>query len=420
MIEVENLSKLYKLGNIGTGTLSHDLNRWWHRIRGKEDPYMKAGERNDRTARSNSGVVWSLRDLNFSIGQGEVFGVVGRNGAGKSTLLKLLSKITKPTTGSIRLNGRASSLLEVGTGFHPELTGRENIFLNGAILGMTRAEIRRKFDAIVEFSGVEKYIDTPVKRYSSGMYVRLAFAVAAHLEPEILIIDEVLAVGDAEFQEKCLGKMKDVSSKEGRTVLFVSHNIAAIKTLCNRALLLEQGTQKAVGDVEEILSLYQAGEEDREAGRRGRLPMQQPAYFIGWKLDTAIGPFTCRSRDEIVVSMQVKTNDTLRNCEAQLLVRFDGTELILHATSLANKGSNFTLTPGIHNLKFAFTFPVKPGRYDVEMVLYSSRRLVDHWASTTKLQVLDNFESHLTSATLNIHTDFMTEELVAEDLFDIK
>ncbi|MBK6937139.1 MAG: ABC transporter ATP-binding protein [Chitinophagaceae bacterium] len=201
VIKAENIGKLYKLGEIGTGTISHDLNRWWARVRGKEDPFAKIGATNDRTAKSDNDWVWALKDINFEVKQGEVLGIIGRNGAGKSTLLKILSKVTTPTTGHIKVRGRIASLLEVGTGFHPELTGRENIFLNGAILGMTRAEIKSKFDEIVDFAGVERYIDTPVKRYSSGMYVRLAFAVAAFLEPEILVIDEVLAVGDAEFQE---------------------------------------------------------------------------------------------------------------------------------------------------------------------------------------------------------------------------
>ena len=241
-IKAEHISKQYRLGQVGTGTLSHDLNRFWHRVRGKEDPYLRIGEVNDRTTKGGSDYEWSLKDINFEIEQGDAVGIIGRNGAGKSTLLKLLSKVTKPTTGKIYTNGRIASLLEVGTGFHPEMTGRENVFLNGAILGMTRKEITRKFDEIVDFSGVEKYIDTPVKRYSSGMYVRLAFAVAAHLESEVLIVDEVLAVGDLEFQKKCLGKMDDVSSGEGRTVLFVSHNMASIKQLCNKGIFLDKGT----------------------------------------------------------------------------------------------------------------------------------------------------------------------------------
>lgn len=255
-IKAENISKQYRLGQVGTGTLSHDLNRFWHKVRGKEDPYLKIGETNDRTTKGNSEYVWSLSDINFEIEQGSAVGIIGRNGAGKSTLLKILSKITKPTTGKIYTNGRIASLLEVGTGFHPEMTGRENVYLNGAILGMTRKEITRKFDEIVAFSGVERYIDTPVKRYSSGMYVRLAFAVAAHLESEILIVDEVLAVGDADFQKKCLGKMGDVTKGEGRTILFVSHNMAAVKQLCNTGILMKHGNIVDQGGVNKIMENY--------------------------------------------------------------------------------------------------------------------------------------------------------------------
>ncbi len=256
-LKAENISKMYRLGQVGTGTLSHDLNRFWHKVRGKEDPYIKIGEANDRTAAGESQYVWSLKDIDFEINQGDAVGIIGRNGAGKSTLLKLLSKVTKPTTGKILTNGRIASLLEVGTGFHPEMTGRENIYLNGAILGMTRQEIKRKFDEIVDFSGVERYIDTPVKRYSSGMYVRLAFAVAAHLESEILIVDEVLAVGDAEFQKKCLGKMGDVSKGEGRTVLFVSHNLGAVQELCNTGILLVNGRLEMQGSTDKCIVEYQ-------------------------------------------------------------------------------------------------------------------------------------------------------------------
>ncbi|AQX83618.1 ABC transporter ATP-binding protein [Elizabethkingia bruuniana] len=255
-LEVENLSKQYRLGQVGTGTLTHDLNRWWYKIRGKKDPYLTVGEVNDRTTSGESDYVWALQDVNFKIEQGDAVGIIGRNGAGKSTLLKLLSKVTKPTTGSIKVKGRIASLLEVGTGFHPEMTGRENIFLNGAILGMTRKEIKSKFDEIVDFAGIERYIDTPVKRYSSGMYVRLAFAVAAYLESEILIVDEVLAVGDAEFQKKCLGKMGDVSKGEGRTVLFVSHNMASVKQLCNTGILMSNGTVINHGYINPILDQY--------------------------------------------------------------------------------------------------------------------------------------------------------------------
>src|SRR6195952_4169805 len=240
-IRVESVSKLYQLGEFSTGSLNRDFERWWAKIRGKEDPFLTVGETNDRTIKGEGNVVWSLKDINFEIRPGDALGIIGRNGAGKSTLLKILTKVTAPTTGRISGKGRIASLLEVGTGFHPELTGRENIFLNGAILGMKKWEIKKKFDEIVDFSGIERYIDTPVKRYSSGMYVRLAFAVAAHLESEILIVDEVLAVGDAEFQKKCLGKMNNVSKGEGRTVLFVSHQMAAIRSLCNKGLVLNNG-----------------------------------------------------------------------------------------------------------------------------------------------------------------------------------
>lgn len=255
-IKVENLGKLYRLGEIGTGTLGHDLNRVWARLRGKEDPFATVGETNDRTKKGDSDFVWSLKDVSFEVKKGEVLGIIGRNGAGKSTLLKILSKVTAPTTGKIKVNGRIASLLEVGTGFHPELTGRENIFLNGAILGMTKIEIRAKFDEIVDFSGVERYIDTPVKRYSSGMYVRLAFAVAAFLEPEILIVDEVLAVGDAEFQKKCLGRMKDVSVNDGRTVLFVSHNMEAVQNLCSKAIAMSRGSIVGSGSTFSVVNEY--------------------------------------------------------------------------------------------------------------------------------------------------------------------
>ncbi|MDO3643050.1 ABC transporter ATP-binding protein [Mucilaginibacter sp. L3T2-6] len=267
VIRAENLSKAYQLGEIGTGTLSRDLERFWAKLRGKEDPFLKIGETNDRSVKGTSDVVWSLRDINFEIEQGDAVGIIGRNGAGKSTLLKILGRVTAPTAGSVKLKGRVASLLEVGTGFHPDLTGRENIYLNGAILGMRKAEIRRKFDEIVDFSGVERYVDTPVKRYSSGMYVRLAFAVAAHLESEIMIVDEVLAVGDAEFQKKCLGKMGDVSRGEGRTVLFVSHNMGAINNLCKRAIVLDKGSVYFEGHVNESIKAYFSTNAQENSGR---------------------------------------------------------------------------------------------------------------------------------------------------------
>lgn len=260
-IQFDNVGKLYKLGLVGTGTLSHDLNRWWKTtILRQEDPYLKIGETNDRSKKGSSDYVWALKDINFDVQQGDVVGIIGKNGAGKSTLLKLLSRVTSPTTGAIRAKGRIASLLEVGTGFHPELTGRENIYMNGSIMGMTRREITRKLDEIVDFAGVERYIDTPVKRYSSGMTVRLGFAVAAFLEPEILVVDEVLAVGDAEFQKKAIGKMQDVSKGEGRTVLFVSHNMGSMQRLCTRGILLENGCIKYMGTISEAIRTYQSDE----------------------------------------------------------------------------------------------------------------------------------------------------------------
>ncbi len=256
-IEFNHVGKQYRLGLVGTGTLSQDLNRWWQTaVLHHEDPYLKIGDVNDRAAKANSDFVWALRDIDFKVEEGDVVGIIGKNGAGKSTLLKLLSRVTTPTVGTINYRGRLAALLEVGTGFHGEMTGRENIYMNGAILGMTKAEIDRKLDEIIDFSGCEKYIDTPVKRYSSGMTVRLGFAVAAFLEPEILIVDEVLAVGDAEFQKKAIGKMKDVSQGQGRTVLFVSHNMASVKALCTRGVLLEQGQVKYMGGIKDTVDYY--------------------------------------------------------------------------------------------------------------------------------------------------------------------
>lgn len=256
-IKFENISKQYRLGSVGTGTLSHDLNRWWAmNVRGKEDPYLKIGSVNDRSTKADSDYVWALRHISFEVQQGEVLGIIGKNGAGKSTLLKILSRVTSPTTGDIKARGRIASLLEVGTGFHPEMTGRENIYMNGAIMGMTKAEIRRKMDEIVDFAGVERYIDTPVKRYSSGMTVRLGFAIAAHLEPEILVVDEVLAVGDAEFQKKAIGKMQDISKGEGRTVLFVSHNMGAVTDLCKRGILLLSGSITIDDEINTVVKNY--------------------------------------------------------------------------------------------------------------------------------------------------------------------
>lgn len=278
-IEFNNISKQYRLGLVSTRTLGADLNRWWAmNVRHQEDPYLKVGSVNDRSAAADSEFVWALRDIDFKVEQGDVVGIIGKNGAGKSTLLKLLSKVTSPTTGTIKANGRIASLLEVGTGFHPEMTGRENIYLNGAILGMTKQEITRKLDEIVDFAGVERYIDTPTKRYSSGMTVRLGFAIAAHLDPEILVVDEVLAVGDAEFQKKAIGKMQDVSQGEGRTVLFVSHNMGSVRNLCRNGIVLKDGMVDYVGTANDAVDYY----------------MQMDAYdeILSRTID-----FTCRKPD---------------------------------------------------------------------------------------------------------------------------
>ena len=272
-IEFDHVGKQYRLGLVSTRTLSHDLNRWWQTaVLKKEDPYLLIGETNDRSTMGSSEYVWALQDIDFKVEQGDVVGIIGKNGAGKSTLLKLLSKVTGPTVGTIRARGRIGALLEVGTGFHPEMTGRENIYMNGAIMGMNKAEITSKLDEIIDFSGCERYIDTPVKRYSSGMKVRLGFAVAAHLEPEILVVDEVLAVGDAEFQKKAIGKMQDVSRGEGRTVLFVSHNMTSIKALCKRGIILKNGLLVDDGDVDTVVSHYLRGDSEIDNYKKWNTP----------------------------------------------------------------------------------------------------------------------------------------------------
>ncbi len=310
-IEFENVGKQYRLGLVSSGTFSHDLNRWWTmNVLHKEDPFLKVGETNDRSVKGNSDYVWALRDINFSVEEGNVVGIVGKNGAGKSTLLKLLSRVTTPTIGEIRVRGRIASLLEVGTGFHPEMTGRENIFMNGAIMGMTKAEIGRKLDEIIDFSGCERYIDTPVKRYSSGMTVRLGFAIAAHLEPEILVVDEVLAVGDAEFQKKAIGKMKDISHGNGRTVLFVSHNMMAVKSLCKTGVILENGTLKETGPVDDIVAHYLRGDSEIENHKEWEIPQIKKDGFelleIGVRKKDGSYSETMRVDDELELKVKYR------------------------------------------------------------------------------------------------------------------
>jgi lipopolysaccharide transport system ATP-binding protein len=320
VIKVENLSKAYQLGDFGTGTISRDLERFWARMRGKEDPFLKIGEVNDRTTKGQSDIVWSLKGLNFDIEQGDAVGIIGRNGAGKSTLLKILSRVTSPTTGSVKIKGRIASLLEVGTGFHPELSGRENIYLNGAILGMRKAEIRRKFDEIVDFSGVERYIDTPVKRYSSGMYVRLAFAVAAHLESEILVVDEVLAVGDAEFQKKCLGKMGDVSKGEGRTVLFVSHNMSAVETLCSQGILLANGKIETYASAKLTIKQYLSGDDNNTNTWVNTADKYRDINFTPTKLTVVDSERNARSLFDHVDAIGIQFDFTVQQANPLLVV----------------------------------------------------------------------------------------------------
>lgn len=369
VLKIENVSKQYRLGLIGTGTISHDLNRWWHKIRGKEDPYIKIGDINHRDKKGGD-YVWALNNINFEVNKGEVLGIIGKNGAGKSTILKLLSQVTNPTTGKIKIKGRIASLLEVGTGFHPELTGRENIYLNGAILGMVKAEISSKLDEIIDFSGVSKYIDTPVKRYSSGMMVRLGFAVAAHLEPEILVVDEVLAVGDADFQKKCIGKMKDISGY-GRTVIFVSHNMTSIRNLCSKAIVLDKGQVTYSGSVENAIQIYLKKNDlnnldsikiNIESANRkystGEAFYTQ-AYIINNK-NKISNSFSFREKQKVILVLQV--NEVLKNVILTLgLITQFGDNF---AYSMSNDGFELnSFEKGVFKIEFEIPFYLMPGSY---------------------------------------------------------
>ena len=377
VIKLENVSKQYRLGNVGTGTLSHDLNRFFAKIVGREDPTMKVGVAN-KLDTIDGRYVWALQDVNLEICDGEVLGIVGKNGAGKSTLLKLMSRVTSPTTGDIKIKGRIASLLEVGTGFHPELTGKENIYLNGAILWMTKKEITSKFDEIVEFSGVKKYVNTPVKRYSSGMYVRLAFAVAAHLEPEILIVDEVLAVGDAEFQKKAIGKMQSVS-RSGRTVLFVSHNLTAVEQLCTKGILMQNGTLKMEGKVHDITSAYkQMSVDENELRRSGTRVME----FLDYKMSDLSG----KTIDEVFlgdhfsVTANARSNEQIDFCDMTLDIRNDSNEFIGHITNAddafeiknISKGKTLGISVTVKNISFS------PGTYYISLWLGNSYGTFDY------------------------------------------
>jgi lipopolysaccharide transport system ATP-binding protein len=397
VIKVENLYKQYRLGQVSTGSIAHDLNRWWHTVRGKEDPYEKITGLNNRDEEDNNEYVWALQDINFSVKQGEVLGIIGRNGAGKSTLLKILSKVTSPTKGNIKVKGRIASLLEVGTGFHPELTGRENIFLNGAILGMTKSEIRSKFDEIVAFSGVEKYIDTPVKRYSSGMYVRLAFAVAAHLEPEILIVDEVLAVGDAEFQKKCLGKMKDVSG-EGRTVLFVSHNMGAIEDLCSHAMYLEQGVVKKIDitrlTVNEYLNSYFDKSNDSMNLENVKRIGNGIITFTSWKIQNIekqeITRITCGQDFEVVLNFKVNYPQKIDTLHFSITISDDRENVITHLSNSVANGIEFKISETCENgyaICRISNFSLQPGLYVLHFFCSDLREVYDEISFAGKLEV---------------------------------
>lgn len=351
-IEVNNLSKVYQLGQFNTGTLGTDLQRWWAMKRGKEDPFLKIGEKNDRSKKGESDFVWSLKDIDFKIDEGDAVGIIGKNGAGKSTLLKILSQITGPTTGSVKIKGRVASLLEVGTGFHPELSGRDNIFLNGAILGMRKKEIARKFDEIVDFSGVERYIDTPVKRYSSGMYVRLAFAVAAHLESEILIVDEVLAVGDAEFQKKSISKLDNINTAHEKTVLFVSHNILLIENLCRKAIFLENGEMKNFGDVNDVIANYAEKTAITNSTWKGRIE-DESMVILGTSIN------------EGAIGTEIKTSEPLEiKIKVEIKTRVEAADF----SFIINSSFNYPILTGVFN-DFNDIVRIEKGVYEVIFVI---------------------------------------------------
>jgi len=395
VIKVENLSKAYQLGDIGTGTISRDLERFWAKMRGKEDPFLKIGEVNDRAVKGESDVVWSLKDINFEIQQGDAVGIIGRNGAGKSTLLKILSRVTAPTTGSAKLKGRIASLLEVGTGFHPELSGRENIYLNGAILGMRKAEIKRKFDEIVDFSGVERYVDTPVKRYSSGMYVRLAFAVSAHLESEIMIVDEVLAVGDAEFQKKCLGKMGDVSKGEGRTVLFVSHNLTAIASLCKKGLYLKNGELAFNGNVSDVLKAYSDDRNILQTKNVEIISQGKKAWLSNFRIVDDKGDEHIHMNGTKTVHIEVESTMNIENVFIGIGINDanDGRILTLFSKFYNKK---FSLTPGKNHIKCDVAhFSLKPGTYKTEVFIGNDHETIDYYDNNLQFEIfvspIDNY-----------------------------
>ncbi len=383
ILKVDNISKQYRLGLVGTGTLTHDLNRFWHKIRGKEDPYLQIGAVNDRSATASSDYVWALQDINFEVKRGEILGIIGKNGAGKSTLLKILSRVTSPTTGSIKTKGRIASLLEVGTGMHPELTGRENIYLNGAILGMNKTEISCKIDEIIEFSGCQMYIDTPVKRYSSGMRVRLGFAVAAFLEPDILVVDEVLAVGDVEFQKKAIGKMQDISNTSGRTVLFVSHNMASIQNLCTSAIMLNNGGIAIEGTVDEVIAEYLKSSSKIQSSNLTNLERKGNGVFqfVGYKimdLNYKLSGNTVQSGSPIEIHLDYISRKaiSIKKCRISVGVRDNYDTLLFNCpTNILNTEIDIqekgTLVCRIPKL------PLKEGRYKFNLFAEIQNEIAD-------------------------------------------
>lgn len=391
-IKVENLSKLYRLGSIGTGTLSHDLNRYWHKLRGMEDPYLKIGESNDRTSKGKSDYVWALKDVNFEVREGDVLGIVGKNGAGKSTLLKILSQITKPSHGSIKMKGRVGALLEVGTGFHPDLTGRENIYINGAILGMKRWEINKRIDEIISFAGIERYIDTPVKRYSSGMMVRLGFSVAAHLEPEILIVDEVLAVGDLDFQKKCLGKMDSISKDKGRTILFVSHNLNAISQLAEKGILLERGSVVKTGAIKDIIGEYLHAEAN--ANLDVNLMVRKGVQEVSIK-EVHLSKFTYEIFEDISIFLSLKVANPIQGVNIGFSIHNSSFETIFQVYSQETH-VQFSFEKKEHHLKI--TLPkvnLAVGSYFIRMRI-EANGIEQDWPQDpiAKFEVLNSNSSY--------------------------
>jgi len=381
ILKAENISKQYRLGVVSSGTLSHDLTRWWHRVRGKEDPFLKIGETNDRSITGSSDYVWALQDINFEVKRGEVLGIIGKNGAGKSTLLKILSRVTSPSTGEIKTKGRIASLLEVGTGFHPEMTGRENIYLNGAILGMTKKEIQQKEEEIINFSGCQRYIDTPVKRYSSGMRVRLAFAVAAHLEPDILVIDEVLAVGDAEFQKKAIGKMQDISKGEGRTVLFVSHNMVSIKNLCSRVICLSNGKISADGATEKMIDFYLNYKKESNTKSFINKNLNKEVNLGEFRITSNIktgSPFEFELKIHSKIKVAIEIALSVCTMESQPIYQIYS----------GHVGENFKINIGENKLKVKVdSFPLIHGNYELNLWLGTTSLTYEFFKSIINIQV---------------------------------